>query len=128
MLIWIADIPGEISLFHLRLYTPWVWVGWFLVIVHFALPFVLLMPVSVKRNPNRVQLMALWLLICHAVDLYWLIMPHANNDGPHPALSDLAAFVGVGGIAIAFMLYRLRGRFLVPVGDPFLAPSLEYRP
>jgi hypothetical protein len=128
LLIWIADIPGEIIWHHLRIDSGWKTVGWFLVFGHFVFPFVFLMPKFVKFNRVRLQLMAAYMLLCHAVDIYWIVMPQLSEDGPHPGVSDLCAFVGVGGIAIAFVLFRLRGKFLVPVGDPFLTPSLEYHP
>lgn len=128
LLIWIADIPGEIIWHHLRIDSGWKYMGWFLVFGHFAFPFVFLMPKSTKLNPVRLQLMAVYLMLCHAVDMYWIIMPQLTPDGPHPALADLFAFIGIGGVAIAFVLFRMRGKFLVPVGDPFLTPSLEYHP
>ena len=44
----------------------------------------------------------------------------SRRDGPTFDLSDLFAFVGVGGIAIGFFICRMRGRMLVPIGDPFI--------
>jgi hypothetical protein len=38
----------------------------------------------------------------------------------------VTAFVGVGGVWAASALWRLRGRYLVPVGDPYLEDSLRY--
>jgi hypothetical protein len=128
LLIWIADIPGEIIWHHLRIDSGWKTVGWFLVFGHFAFPFCVIMTKWIKFHPVRLQVMAGYMLLCHAVDVYWIIMPQVSPDGPHFGLSDLFAFVGVGGIAIAFVLWRMRGKFLVPVGDPFLMPSLEYHP
>jgi hypothetical protein len=39
---------------------------------------------------------------------------------------DLAAILAVGGIAVAYGSWRLRGHAAVPSGDPELAESLEY--
>jgi hypothetical protein len=36
--------------------------------------------------------------------------------------------VGVGGIAIAFTLWRMHGVAAVPLRDPYLAESLRYSP
>jgi hypothetical protein len=128
MLIWIADIPDEIPWFHLRLWSNWQWVGWFLVIFHFALPFVILLSKELKFSPRKLSFMAIWLLIAHAVDCYWIVLPEISANGPHVTLSDVAAFVGIGGIAIAFFIFRMRGKLLVPIGDPFIASSVEYHP
>jgi hypothetical protein len=81
-----------------------------------------------KQMPRRAAFMAVWILIVHAVDVYWIVLPQFSSDGPHVSLSDIAAFLGVGGVVIAFAIFRMRGRYLVPVGDPFLQDSLEYLP
>ena len=43
-----------------------------------------------------------------------------------PDWSNVASFVGVGGLTLAFALFLMRGRHALPVKDPFLAESLEY--
>ena len=129
MLIWIADIPDETPWWNLRLQSEgWTIVGWFLVVFHFAAPFVILLSKRLKFSPTRLGFMCVWLLIAHAVDIYWIVLPQLTPEGPRPSLSDLFAFVGIGGLAIAFLIYRMRGKNLVAVGDPFLPDSLEYHP
>jgi hypothetical protein len=128
MLIWIADIPDEIPWFHQRLFSEWRWVGYFLCVFHFALPFVILLSKELKFSPRKLSFMAIWLLIAHAVDCYWIVLPQINPEGPRFSLSDLFAFIGVGGLAIAFLIFRMRGKLLVPIGDPFIANSVEYHP
>jgi hypothetical protein len=128
MLIWIADIPDETPWFHMRLYSDWKYVGWFLVIFHFAVPFVILLSKELKFSPRKLGFMAVFMLVAHAVDVYWLVLPQITQAGPHFNLSDLFAFVGVGGVVIAFLIWRMRGRLLVPIGDPFIASSVEYHP
>jgi len=128
MLIWIADVPDEIPWFHMRLYSDWRYVGYFLCVFHFALPFVILLSKELKFHPRRLGFMAVWMLVVHAVDLYWMVLPEISQTGPHFTLGDLFAFVGVGGLVIGFLIWRMRGRLLVPVGDPFIASSVEYHP
>jgi hypothetical protein len=41
---------------------------------------------------------------------------------------DLAAFLGIGGISVAWVVSRLRGHPILPHRDPFLADSLHYEP
>ena len=128
MLIWIADIPDETPWFHMRLFSDWRFVGYFLCLFHFAVPFVILLSKELKFHPRRLAFMAVWLLVAHAVDIYWIVLPEISPDGPHFNLSDLFAFVAVGGIVIGFFIWRMRGRLLVPIGDPFIASSMEYHP
>jgi hypothetical protein len=128
MLIWIANIPEEVPWYILRIDGGWKWVGIFLALFHFVVPFFLLLSRDLKRSPGALSLVAGWLLLAHWVDLYWLVMPHLDPGGPRPSLWDLTAFVGVGGAAVAFTLFRLRGAFTVPVRDPYLEDSLRYLP
>jgi hypothetical protein len=128
MLIWIANIPEEVPWYILRIDGGWRWVGAFLALFHFVVPFFLLLSRDLKRNPRTLSWVAAWLLFVHWVDLYWLVMPHLHASGPRPSLLDLTAFVGVGGVAIAFAVLRMRGVAAVPVRDPHLEDSLRYLP
>ena len=81
MLIWIADIPDETPWFHMRLYSDWRYVGYFLVVFHFALPFVILLSKELKFSKRKLGFMAVWMLVAHAVDVYWLVLPEITPSG-----------------------------------------------
>jgi hypothetical protein len=127
MLIWIANLPEETPFFSLRMLDPWRPVSILLIVTHFFIPFFILLSRKLKRNPRRLALVAVWLLAVNFLDLYWLIIPTLSPE--HVAFPWMLPFawVGVGGIAIAFAIWRLRGHFTVPVRDPFLSVSLRYR-
>jgi hypothetical protein len=127
MLIWIAGLPEEVPFFIVRLKGDWAAIGVFLILGHFFIPFGALLSRSLKRNRGRLALVAFWILLVHAVDIYWLIMPTLNPEGLVFHWTILTAFAGVGGLSIAFAMWRIRGHFTVPVRDPFLADSLTYR-
>lgn len=126
MLVWVANLAHEIPWYQLRLSGSWGRVGWFLVVGHFVVPFFLLLSRSLKRNPVRLALVALWVLLAHYVDSYWIIVPRGTVLTPFH-WADLTALAGVGGVALAFALWRARGERLVPIGDPYLEESLRYR-
>lgn len=128
MLIWIANVPEEVPWYVTRIRGGWLGVFAFLCVFHFLVPFFLLLSRPLKRDPRRLTSVAVGLLLAHWVDLYWVIMPRLTEDGPHPALWDLTAFVGVGGIAVAFTLWRMQGVAAVPLRDPYIADSLRYMP
>ena len=128
LLIWIANVPDEVPWYILRINGGWGWVGAFLVVFHFVVPFFLLLSRDLKRNPRPLALLAVWILLVHFVDLYWLVMPHLDPGGPRPSLWDLTACVGVGGLAVAFTVLRMRGSAAVPLRDPYLDESLRYLP
>jgi hypothetical protein len=127
MLIWIADLPEETPFFSLRMQEPWRPVSILLIITHFFIPFLALLSRKLKRNPRHLRIAGFWLLAVNFLDLYWLIIPSLSPDHVIFPVWLIAAWVGVGGLAIAFALWRLRGHYAVPVRDPFLSVSLRYR-
>lgn len=131
LLMWIANLPEEVPWYVARNKTAWLPVGVFLVVFHFLVPFFLLLSRDLKRSPRALSFMAIWILVVHYVDVYWVMMPALRHDPAHgisPHWTDLTALVGVGAAAVAFGLWRLQGRPAVPVGDPYLEESLRYEP
>jgi hypothetical protein len=128
LLIWIANVPEEVPWYILRIGGGWGPVGAFLAAFQFLVPFFLLLSRDLKRNPRVLARVAVWVLLVHWVDLYWLVMPHLDASGPRLSLWDLSAFVGVGGLAVAFTLWRMRGSLAVPARDPYIDDSLRYLP
>jgi hypothetical protein len=56
---------------------PWIGVSLALIFVHFVLPFFGLMSRHVKRALPVFTFWLVWLLVAHAYDLFWLIMPNS---------------------------------------------------
>jgi len=127
LLIWIAGLPEEVPFYLVRMKGGWAGVSVFMIIGNFFLPFAALLSRSLKRNRGRLALVAFWILLVHAVDIFWLVMPTLSPDGIPFHWTLIPAFVGIGGLTVAFGLWRVRGRFTVPVRDPYLADSLAYK-
>jgi hypothetical protein len=127
MLIWIANLPEETPFFSLRMADPWKPVSIALIVTHFFVPFLTLLSRKLKRQPRKLRVMGFWLLAVNFLDLYWLIMPSLSPDKVIFPVWLIASWVGLGGVGIAFALWRLRGHYAVPVRDPFLSVSLRYR-
>jgi hypothetical protein len=127
MLIWIANLPEEIPFYIVRMKEPWSTVGIALIVGHFVVPFAILLSRDIKRKPARLSLVAAWVLLMNLLDLFWLVMPTLNPNDVVVHWSLLFAFIGPGGLAVAFVVWRMRGHYTVPVRDPFLDTSLRYR-
>lgn len=128
LLIWIANIPEEVPWYVVRLRGGWGPVFWVIAGGKFFLPFLLLLSRDLKRSPRALAWVGGWALLMQWIDVYWLVMPEISPAGPSPRFVDLAAFAGVGGLAIAFTVLRMRGAATVPVADPYLRDSLAYAP
>ena len=131
LLIWIAGLPEEVPFYVTRFRGGWAFVGVALILFNFFVPFGALLSRSLKRNPRRLAMVGVWIMLIHYLDIYWLVMPTLHPEGFPSDLSSLLlsfiAFLAVGFLAIAFGVTRLRGRLPVPVRDPYLAESLRYR-
>jgi hypothetical protein len=125
-LIWIADKPAEATWYAVRMAGPWRMYSVGLAIAHFALPFFALLPYGVKRRPAALAGIAAWLVLVHWLDMQWLVMPAARPEGPVIHWLDVAALLCVGGAALAFGTYRLRGEAIIPRNDPALEAAFGY--
>jgi len=130
MLIYYSNLPEETFWFAVRLGHGWKAVSLLLMIVHFGLPFLMLISRRAKTNGSWLKLMAVWLLMAHWLDLYWIIMPtytHGLESGPVFGWRELAVPVLVVGLVLVAFTQKARDTALVPMGDPKLARGLAFR-
>jgi hypothetical protein len=134
LIIWSGNLPEEIPWYLERFRGQWRWLGVALILLNFALPFLLLLSRDLKHNRRRLMAVA-WLLIAmRFVDLLWLIAPEFegghSGEARHYGLSVAsyinyaAAVIGVGGLWLGWFFYQLRQRALVPYNDPQLREVL----
>lgn len=126
MLTWYANLPEETIWYAARSTGGWTAVSLLLLFGHFLVPFCLLLPRFVKRSPRLLAPVAAWVLVMHYVDIYWLTMPKLSPSRVplHPL--DLACLLGLGGLWLAAVAWRLRRVSLVPGRDPRLEESLAF--
>ena len=126
IIIWQGQISDEITWYQPRLAGAWRYVSVGLVLLHFVLPFFLLLSRDLKRNVRRLAVVALLLLVMRWVDLWWLAAPALSPDGVSFHWLDLVAPLGLGGIWVALFTAELRRRPLLPAGEPHLAEALAH--
>jgi hypothetical protein len=94
---------------------------------HFVVPFMLLLPRAVKRNLTLLKIIAIWIVIVHWIDLYWVIQPSFSPRGATFSWMDLAGLLGIGGIFLWSFMRRYASHALVPVNDPRLDISIKMK-
>jgi len=124
LIIWSENLPEETRWYLYRLRGGWQWVALALVLLEFAIPFLLLLSRDVKENPRRLMAVALLVLGMRFVDLLWWVEASFGGDMWLYCLFDVAALVGMGGLWIWWFLGSLARRPLVPVHDPYLPEFL----
>jgi hypothetical protein len=126
-LIWYANIPEETIWYLHRWEGSWKIITLILVFGHFLIPFLILMPRAVKRNLNALKITAIWIIIMHWIDIYWLVLPNLHHHGVHISWMDLTAAIGIGGLFIWYFLNKFYAQALVPVNDPRLEISIRMK-
>lgn len=125
MLIWYADVPEETHWFHWRFTGGWKVVSAMLLVCHFALPFLGLLSRHIKRNKKLLGFWAVWLLVIHYVDLFWLVHPNGSPEVPF-TIAHVLLVVGMVGLFLGFVARKAVGQNLIPTHDPRLAESLAF--
>ncbi|WP_426745464.1 hypothetical protein VZQ01_31375 [Myxococcus faecalis] len=122
-LIWYANIPEETLFFRERAVGSWRDVSMALVLLHFALPFVLLISRTMKKLWWGLSLGAVVVLVGHYIDLYWLVMPTLDREGARFTWIDAAGLMGPVGVLCAWLAWRATKDPLYPLRDPRLAEA-----
>jgi hypothetical protein len=125
LIIWSANLPEEIPFYLQRLRGPWMPISVAVLLLHFVLPFFLLLSRSLKRNPGRVKRVAFIILVMRVVDITWTIAP-VFRTGSTLHWLDFAMVAAMGGIWLTFFWRNLAGRSLVPVRDPYFKEALAH--
>jgi hypothetical protein len=118
LIIWSGNLPEEIAWYLHRLQTGWRAVALTLVVFHFALPFVLLLSRTIKREASTIVKVAAGVLVARLVDLFWLIAPEFHRDGVSVSWLDIVLPLSLGSFWLGCFVWQLRGRAILPVHDP----------
>jgi hypothetical protein len=124
LIIWAGNLPEEITWYMRRLHGGWGYVGLFLVLFHFAVPFVMLISRPFKRDITRLVWLAAWLLLMRYVDLFWTIEPNFSLTFNITWL-DVVVPIAMGGLWLAYFFRNLSAMPLVPAYDVFAVEVLE---
>ena len=124
LIIWAGNLPEEITWYMRRLNGGWGFVGLFLVVFQFAVPFVLLLSRPFKRDIRRLVWLAAWILVMRYVDLFWIIEPNFSKTFSL-TLADVAVSIAIGCIWLAYFFRNLGSLPLLPVYDVDASEVLE---
>lgn len=131
IIIWSGNLPEEIPWYLRRMSGAWGYVGLAVVLLHFVLPFFLLLSRDLKRKRRTLAMVAGLVLTMRVVDLFWLVAPtyHYENFHNYPPLGNIfffAAAIGMTGLWVFMFVRQLKKRSLLPLNDPQLASAIEH--
>jgi hypothetical protein len=123
IIVWIANLPREAAFYLPRARGPFRVLASVLVAGHFLAPFFLLLARSWKQRFRFVAWLGGWLVLMHALDLYWLVVPSSTTAA---SWLDAGPFLFMAGLSTLFAHARFSRAQAVPERDPELARSLAY--
>jgi hypothetical protein len=126
LIIWSGDLPEENRWYLHRAHGGWNWIAVALVVLHFALPFVLLLSRQVTRRAQPLTTVAAVLFGIHLVDAFWLVMPAFFPGQLHVHWLDIVIPIAVGGFWLATFLWQLQRRSLLPWYEPRLREAIPH--
>jgi len=126
LLVWYANLPEETSWFIARWNNGWEYISVLLIIVHFVVPYFMLLSQDSKMNLKRLKFISLWVLFAHLLDLYWLVMPSLSAS---PLLTWMELSFPLLSVGLVMMMFasKMKRQNLIPIGDPKLGRGLEFR-
>ncbi len=117
LIIWAGNLPTEITFYIRRINNGWGWVALALPLLHFAIPFAILLSRPFKRDIRKLVWVAIWLMIMRWVDLFWIIEPNFSQ-GFQMTIADIVVTIAIGGIWMAYFFRNLGALPLLPIYDP----------
>lgn len=121
IVIWSGDLPSENVFYLHRQAGGWKLLAWGLIVLHFALPFVLLLFGGLKRRAGILSGIASLLLLCHLIYDFWLVAPTFRPEGFGLSWLDIVLPFALGGWWLAVFCIGLQSAALLPLHDPRLA-------
>lgn len=75
LLVWLPDLPREVSFYRRRVDGPWAIVTASLALGHFVIPFFVLLFRRAKRSPRVLAAVGTVVFAAGALDFVWLVKP-----------------------------------------------------
>jgi hypothetical protein len=126
LIIWSGNLPEEISFYRSRLYGSWGAVAVIVLVLHFFVPFFVLLSRDLKRDFRRLCALGLWMIFMRCVDVFWMTRPNFPGATAVPTIWDLGALLALGGFWVWFFALQLKQRPLLPLGEPKLAEAIAH--
>jgi len=133
LIVWSGNLPEEIGWYLHRTRGTWGAIAVTIITLHFAAPFLFLLSRGLKRDPQKLVIVALLILVMRYVDLMWMLIPafsvgHSDFGSVDIVMSIVLSIVSpaaVGGLWLAMFIWQLSKRSLIPINDPQYESVLE---
>ena len=125
MLIWYANIPEEVTYYVTRT-QDFRFVYFFMFIINFAFPMLILMSRDAKRHAGILSFVGLIILAGHWLDVWIMVSAGSMGTNAHIGFIEIGMAVLIAGFFIRILLTNLSKAPLTPVNHPFLDESIHH--
>jgi hypothetical protein len=105
LIVWNSNLPNDAIWYAPRLTGGWGDLAGLIGLLHFALPFLVLIFPPMQRSARAVTFVAALLIAMEIIRAWWLIIPSAHRD---LSLIDLAAMLALLPLGAAFGIRAFR--------------------
>jgi len=132
MLIWFGNIPEEGEYYFLRRFHFSQNLFTLNIIINFFLPFIILLPNKLAKNPKVLVSVSFLILVGLFLDVYLSVFPplvhsFVGMEHTHPVfgLYEIGIFLGFLGIFLFVVFNKLsKEKTILPVNHPYLEESV----
>ena len=126
LIIWSGNLPDENSWYLHRLVGGWKAVGVTLIILHFFVPFLLLLSRDLKRRSDWLSKVAFTVFVMGMLDIFWIVAPGFGRPSFQIYWMDIMVPIGIGGVWVAMFIKQLKNQSAVPVHDSRIEEEFEW--
>ncbi len=126
MLIWYAHMPEETVYFVPRMYGAFKFWYFFMLLLNFLLPVLILMDRDWKRKNFLIIIVGIIVLAGHYIDFYMMIMPSTIGDTFKFGIPEIGGILFFLGLFIYFGFSNLAKRPLLHEGSPYIKETLHH--
>lgn len=124
IIIWSGNLPEEVPWYITRTTGLWKAFPYLIIVLHFFVPFTLLLSSDLKADRRRLGAVAVFIIVMRFVDTYWQSAPSLEFSAWN--WLDLALPVAIGGLWLGSFLTLLAGRPILPRNDPFFDEAVHH--
>lgn len=125
MLIWYGNIPEETIYYEMRVHDGWKYLFYGDIILNWAIPFFVLLPVASSRSKAFILPVILILIVGQYIDLYLQIMPGTTHT-LQIGFIEIGSFIGFAALFTFIVGRSLAAAPLVAKNHPYLKESMNH--
>jgi hypothetical protein len=125
MIIWYGNIPEETSYYYVRWQEGWKIMFFLEILLNWAIPFMVLLPVKSSRNMTALVIVIVLLIIGQYVDLFVQIIPGTTGILKIGWI-EAGMFLGFAGLFSLVVAMALSKAKIIPSNHPYLEESIDH--